>query len=93
LDFNGKVFKETLSKHVIKKFRGTKHITALDVFLLEYHSSKKHIRTHLAKYGRIFLSIINIQLCKYKGKAFYIKREQVVKIFIKSQVVVDAAYF
>jgi hypothetical protein len=93
LDFDGKVFRETLSKHAIKKFRGAKQITALKVFPLKYYLGEKHIRAYLTKYGRKFLSIIDIHLCEYKGNVFYIKKEQVVKIFIKSQIVVDAPYF
>jgi hypothetical protein len=93
LDFNGKVFGETLSEHAIKKFPGAKQITALEVFPLKYHPGKKHIRAYLTKCGRKFLSIIDVHLCEYKGKAFYIEKERVVEIFIKSRIVVDAAYF
>jgi hypothetical protein len=93
LDFDKKIFGETLSKHAIKKFRGAKQITTLKVFLLKYYLSEKHIKAKLSEYSRKFLFIIDIHLCKYKGKAFYIKRGQVVEIFVKSRVVVDAAYF
>lgn len=34
LDFNRKIFRETLSEHAIKKFRGAKQITTLEVFPL-----------------------------------------------------------
>ncbi|KAH6661627.1 hypothetical protein B0J14DRAFT_622151 [Halenospora varia] len=61
-----------------KKFRRAKRITALEVFPLKYHLGEKHK----------FLSIMDVHLCKYKGKAFYIKKEQVVKIYIKSQVMI-----
>jgi hypothetical protein len=63
------------------------------VFPLKYYPSKKHIRTYFTKCNRKFLFIIDVYLYKYKGKAFYIKKEQVVKMFIKSRVVIDAAYF
>jgi hypothetical protein len=93
LDFDRKVFRETSSKHAIEKFRGAKQITALEVFPLKYHLGEKHVRAHLTECGRKFLSMMDIHLCEYKGKAFYIKKGRVVEIFIKSRVVVDAAYF
>jgi len=36
---------------------------------------------------------MDIHLCEYKGKAFYIEKGRVVETFVKSRVVVDAAYF
>jgi hypothetical protein len=36
---------------------------------------------------------MNVYYYKYKGKAFYIKKEQVVEISIKSRVIVNAPYF
>ena len=93
LDFDGKVFGETLSEHAIEKFRGAKEITALEVFPLKYHPGKKQVRAYLSKYGRKFLSMIDIHLCEYKAKAFYIEKGRVVETFIKSRVVVDIAYF
>ncbi|KAH8772429.1 hypothetical protein F5882DRAFT_505893 [Hyaloscypha sp. PMI_1271] len=57
------------------------------------YAIEKFLRAHLSKYGRKFLSIIDIHLCEYKGKAFYIEKGQVIETFIKSRVVVDVAYF
>ena len=93
LDFDRKVLKETLSQYTIEKFQGAKQITTLKVFPLKYHLSKSHIRAYLTKYGQKFLSIIDVHLCEYKGKAFYIEKERVVEILIKSQVMVNAPYF
>jgi hypothetical protein len=93
LDSNGKVFGETSSEHIIKKFRGAKQITALEVFPLKYHLDEKHVRADLTECGRKFLSMMDIHLCEYKGNAFYIEKSRVVEIFVESRVVVDAAYF
>jgi hypothetical protein len=93
LDFDEKVLGETSSEHAIKKFRRAKAITALELFLLKYYPGKEYIRAQLSEHGRKFLSIIDIYLCEYKGKAFYIEKGRVIEIFIKSQVMVDAAYF
>jgi len=93
LDFDRKVFRETLSKYTIKKFRGAKEITTLDIFPLTYYLGEKQVRAHLSEYSRKFLSIIDIYLCEYNSKVFYIKKGQVIETFIKSQVVVNTAYF
>jgi len=93
LDFDGKVLGETSSEHAIEKFRGAKQITALEVFPLKYHPNEKHMRAHLTECGQKFLSMMDVHLCEYEGKAFYIKKGQVVEIPIKSRVVVNAPYF
>jgi hypothetical protein len=93
LDFNGKVFGETSSEHAIEKFRGAKEITALEVFPLTHHPGEKQVRAHLSECGRKFLSMMDIHLCEYEGKAFYIEKGRVIETFVKSRVVVDAAYF
>ncbi|KAH8757124.1 P-loop containing nucleoside triphosphate hydrolase protein [Hyaloscypha finlandica] len=93
LDFDGKMFGETSSEHAIEKFRGAKQITALEVFPLKYHPGERHVRAKLSEFGRKFLSMMDIHLCEYKGKAFYIERGRVVEIFVESRVVVDPAYF
>ena len=93
LDFDGKVLGETSSEHAIEKFRGAKQIAALEVFPLKFHPSEERVRAHLITSGRKFLSMMGVRLYEYKGKAFYIEKGQVVEMFVKSRVVVDAAYF
>jgi hypothetical protein len=93
LDFDGKVFGGASSEHLIEKFHGAKQITALEVFPFKYHLGEKHVRAHLTECGQKFLSMMNIHPFKYEGKAFYIEKEKVVEIFIKSRVVVDVVYF
>jgi hypothetical protein len=51
------------------------------------------VRAHLTECGQKFLAMVDIHPCEYKGRAFYIEKEKVVEIFIKSRVVVDAAFF
>jgi hypothetical protein len=74
LDFDRKVLRETLSKYTIEKFCRAKEITTLKVFPLKYHPSKRYIRAHLTKCGRKFLSMMDVYLYEYEGKAFYIKK-------------------
>jgi hypothetical protein len=78
------MFSKTLSKYTIKKFYRAKQITTLKVFPLKYHLGEKDTRAYLTKYSQKFLSLIDVHPYKYKGKAFYIKKEQVIKIFVKS---------
>lgn len=93
MDFDGKLFRETSNEHTIEKFYRVKQITTLKVFSLKYHLSEKLVKAHLAECSRKFLSIMDVHLCEYEGKAFYIEKERVIEIFIKSRVVVDAVYF
>ena len=93
LDFDKKVLKETSSEHIIKIFRRAKQITALKVFPFKYYPSESYMRAHLTEYGRKFLSIIDVYYCEYEGKVFYIEKERVIEISIKSRVVVNASYF
>jgi len=51
------------------------------------------MRAHLTECGRKFLSMMDVHLCEYEGKAFYIEKRQVIEIFIQNRVVVDAPYF
>jgi hypothetical protein len=41
---------------------------------------ERQVRAHLAECGRKFLSMMDVHLCEYEGKAFYIKKGQVVEI-------------
>jgi len=93
LDFDRNVFKETLSEYTIKKFRRAKQITTLELFPLKYHLSESQMRAYLTKCGQKFLSMIDVYLCEYKGKGFYIEKDRVIEIPIACQVVVDAPYF
>jgi hypothetical protein len=90
LDFDGKMFGKTSSEHAIAKFRGVKQITTLEIFPVKFHADA---RAHFTECGRKFLSMMNIHLCQYEGKAFYVERGESVEIFVKSRVVVDPAYF
>ncbi|KAN0106673.1 hypothetical protein V8E51_009549 [Hyaloscypha variabilis] len=56
LDFNGKIFRETLSKYTIKKFHKAKQITDLEVATFSEHSWKflSMIESHL--YDRVVIN-------------------------------------
>lgn len=92
-DFDRKVSGGSSSTQTIKNFRAVKQITALELFPLEYHLGEKHVKAHLPKCGRKFLSMMYAHYCEYKGKVFYVAKEKVFEILIKSRVLVDATYF
>ncbi|PMD67462.1 uncharacterized protein K444DRAFT_514843, partial [Hyaloscypha bicolor E] len=92
LNFNRKVFRKTLNKYTIKKFYRIKEIIILEVFPLKYYLGKKQVKAYLSEYGRKFLFIIDIYFCEYKGKAFYIEKEQV-EVYINSRIIVNIACF
>ncbi|CZT41144.1 uncharacterized protein RSE6_00844 [Rhynchosporium secalis] len=55
--------------------------------------SEERMRADLTISGRKFLTMMGVHFYEYEGKAFYIEKGQIIELFIKSQVVVDAAYF
>ncbi|KAH6711956.1 hypothetical protein BKA61DRAFT_677172 [Leptodontidium sp. MPI-SDFR-AT-0119] len=74
LDFDGKVFGGTSSEYVIEIFCGAKQITTLEIFPLKYHRNEREVRAQLTECGQKFLSLMDVYLCEYKGKGFYIEK-------------------
>jgi hypothetical protein len=72
IDFNSKVYGETLVELVIKKFHGTKKIDCLDVFPLHYHPNQNKVKANLIKCGQKFVSLIGVHYRQYRGNVFYI---------------------
>lgn len=93
VDFDDKVFEETFIELVILKFRDTKRINSLDVFPFEYHSSKDEIKTNLVDCDRKFVFLMSVHHRQYRGDAFYMRKEQSIKVSVNSRVMIDAVYF
>lgn len=93
LDFDGKVFGKLAIRLKIGKFRGTKHINALEVFPLQYHSDEAGARTYLDKCGRRFLSPAGAHHREYDGPAFIMAEGRPVTVPVTGRVMVDPAYF
>ena len=77
----------------IAKFRGTKHIDALEAFPLQYHTEAATYRADLLECGRKFMSLRGTHHRCCNGSAFYVRDGEQVEVCIDSRIMVDAAYF
>ena len=92
-DFKDKIVKEVSTSIDIPKFRDCVHINTLKVFSLSYHSSSNRIRAELIDCGRRFLSLRDMHHRHYCGNAFFMNKDQTVKVSVDSRVMVDVAFF
>lgn len=92
-DFDGKIIGEVSTSIEIPKFRGCIHINRLDAFPLSYHSASSRIRAELIDCGRRFLSLCGMHHRHYRGSAFFINQNKMVKVLVDSRVILDAAFF
>jgi hypothetical protein len=93
LDFNGEDLGLFPVELKIAKFRGAKHINALEAFPLQYHAEAKSVRADLLGCGRKFMSLSGTHHRYCNGSAFYVRDGQQVEVRIDGRIMVDAAYF
>jgi len=93
MDFNGEGIGLFPIELKIAKFRGAKHINALDAFSLQYHAKVMAVRSDLLKCGRQFMSLRGLCHRHYNGKAFYICDREPVQVHINGRIMVDAVCF
>jgi hypothetical protein len=93
LDFDGNVFGRVTEKLIIEKFRGAKRIDALDVFPLKHHPTPKKIKKHLTARSRKFVSIKDSDHFYYESNAFFEKPKELIRIPVKSRIMIDADLF
>jgi hypothetical protein len=92
-DFDGKIFGEVSTSVDIPKFRGCVCINTLKAFPLLYHSASSRIRAELIDCGRRYLSLCGMHHRHCCGNAFFVDKDQTVKVSVDSRVMVDAAFF
>jgi hypothetical protein len=93
LDFNGEDLGLFPIELKIAKFRGAKHINALEAFPLQYHADATRVRADLLGCGQKFMSLRGTHHRYCNGSAFYVRDGQQVEVRIDSRIMVDAAYF
>jgi hypothetical protein len=93
LDFNGEVFGEVSIELRILKFCGTKRISALEAFPLQYHSNESDIRADLLKCGRKFVSLMGTHHRHCCGEAFFIYDGDAIRFPINGRIMIDATFF
>lgn len=92
-DFDGKVFGEVLDRLPIEKFHGAKRIDTLEVFPLAYHRSRDDLKKYLLECGQKFREMRGSHHVHYQGKAFFQSPDGIIRIPVKSRIMIDAALF
>ncbi|KAK5099459.1 hypothetical protein LTS08_006041 [Lithohypha guttulata] len=93
LDFDGKVFGMVTEKLAIEKFRGAKTITTLDTFPIRFHSTPDEITQFLTARGQKFIDLMGTHHQFYDGHTFYQRKEGLVRISVRSKIMIDAERF
>ncbi|KAL9126352.1 MAG: hypothetical protein Q9217_004582 [Psora testacea] len=93
LDSDGAVFGEVSTALGVAKFAGVKRIVAFDAFPLVCHPRRSEMRAGLVARGRRFITLLGVHHLQYHGNAFYLQKGELVEVPVKSQIMVDAAYF
>jgi hypothetical protein len=93
LDFDGKVFGEVIDRLPIEKFHGAKRIDALEAFPLVYHPSREDLKKHLLERGQKFRDMRGSHHVYYQGNAFFQEPDGLVRIPVKSRIMIDAGLF
>ncbi|KAI9766368.1 MAG: hypothetical protein M1840_006632 [Geoglossum simile] len=93
LDYNRKIFGEVETSLAVAEFRGTKKVNTLDVFPLQYHEQAEKLKDALTARGRKFISLMGIYHRNYKGIAFIKQKGKYDKVYVESQVMIDASEF
>ncbi|CRG92464.1 ATP-dependent zinc metalloprotease FtsH homolog [Talaromyces islandicus] len=92
LDFNGEIFGESTETLQIDFFRGAKRIDSLPVYPLSNHPDPA-IQTRLVSNGQRFVSLMASHHCRYEGNMFVLFEKEMMKLPIKSDIIVDAKTF
>lgn len=93
LNHDGKSFGEATIKLNIGNFHGVQKIRDLEVFPLRFHAEEKTLRNELFSCGRKFFSLLGVRHQYYRGKAFYVRKDNPMKVHVQSRVIVDAISF
>jgi hypothetical protein len=93
LDFNGKAFGEVSTTLKIWTFQGAKPIDRLEAFPLTFHQCHKEMREHFVRCGWQFVFLIGQHYVQYHDNAFYIEKNNYIKVSVNSCIMVDVAYF
>ncbi|CRG82660.1 hypothetical protein PISL3812_00004 [Talaromyces islandicus] len=92
LDFDGEIFGESTETLQIDFFRGAKRIDSLPVYPLTNHPDPA-IQTRLVSNGQRFVKLMASHHRRYEGNMFVLYEKQMMKLPIKSDIIVDVKTF
>lgn len=94
-EYDGKKFGYGSMHEQIPEFQGTRRISSLPVYPLQYHQNESQLRADLIDRGKKFVSLGGVQYKAYQGIAFQKRKKgQTMKYHVqKSRIMVDPAIF
>lgn len=94
LEYNGKNFGYGTIVEEIPAFRGTRKITSLPCYPLQFHPKEAELRKKLIERGKKFVSLCGVHYKSYSGMAYVKKKGEILKYNVqKSRVMIDNATF
>lgn len=91
LDYDGKKFGYDRMVEEIPVFKGTKKITSLNCYPLEYHKSALQLFWDLIERGKKFVALAGVNYKSYQGTAYVMNSGSVARVNINGRVMVDRA--
>jgi hypothetical protein len=82
-----------MDRLLIEKFYGAKQIDALEAFPLVYYPSREDLTKHLLERGQKFREMRDSHHVYYQGNAFFQEPDRLIRIPVKSRIVINAGLF
>ncbi|KAL3435023.1 hypothetical protein BDV09DRAFT_204344 [Aspergillus tetrazonus] len=94
VDYDGDMFGGSREYLDINTFDGTKPITSLEVYPLQYHPAHTKLATRLASRGKLLEGLVGYQYSSYRGVGLkYDRRGNLVEEHVDGRIVVDTKAF
>jgi hypothetical protein len=93
LEYDGKNYGLGDFEANVESFKGSRKITSLATYPLQYHKDPETIKKQLIERGKQFVSMTGMNYRFHKGMAFQKKRKAVAKFNINGRVMIDPATF
>jgi DNA polymerase III delta prime subunit len=93
LEYDGKNYGLGDFEAQVDQFKGSRKITSLSTYPLQYHKDPEAIKKLLVDRGKHFVSMTGMNYRFHKGMAFQKKRKGVAKFNINGRVMIDPATF
>jgi DNA polymerase III delta prime subunit len=93
LEYDGKNYGLGDFEAQVDQFKGSRKITSLSTYPLQYHKDPEAVKKQLVDRGKQFVSMTGMNYRFHKGMAFQKKRKGVAKFNINGRVMIDPATF
>ncbi|CAK7210924.1 hypothetical protein SCUCBS95973_000957 [Sporothrix curviconia] len=88
-EYDGKRFGFGGLADEIGEFRGTRKITSLPMYPLQYHKNEEQLRKDLVERGKKFVALSGVQYKSYDGMAYYKKKKSAIRVNITGRIMID----